>query len=275
MPLLTEFELASSLIVLSLGGEGLESGFGANCVVGAGSEASVVVDPLVAPAHARLVEDAIRRRSLPPVRWVIATHHHTDHVLGAAVFTAAGARLVAHREAAARMAAEHPALIAQRRGDPALRGLFDDAVHRAPDVEIDGPLEIDLGGRVVEVRPLGHAHSPGDCAVIFRGDGVACCGDVVLDRYHFNYEDADATGVRDALAALEQIAGHGISTFVPGHGRAGGKELLEAQLGYHREMERIMANPGSVRSAREAVRARWPGWRLEPAISTALALRRE
>jgi hypothetical protein len=94
-PVLTELELAPSLVVFSLGGDGLKTGFGANCVVSAGREAAVVVDPLVAPA----------------------------------------------------------------RGDPALRGLFDDAVHRATDVEIDGPLELDLGGRVVEVRGRPH-----DCA---------------------------------------------------------------------------------------------------------------
>lgn len=185
-PVLCELELTASVVVVSLGGDTLETGFGANCVVAAGRDATAVVDPLVAPAHARLVDEAIRARAFPPVRWVIATHHHTDHVFGAPVFTSRGAKLVAHRAAAARMAADHAPLIAARRLDPALRGLFDEAVPCVPDVVVEGLLRLDLGGRALEVRPLGHAHSPGDCAVLLRDDGVACCGDVLLDRYHFN-----------------------------------------------------------------------------------------
>ena len=96
-PVLREIELSPSLLLFSLGGDALETGFGANCVVAAGRDATAVIDPLVAPAHARLVDEAIRRRRLPPVAWVIATHHHTDHVLGAPSKLGSGIALCAAR----------------------------------------------------------------------------------------------------------------------------------------------------------------------------------
>jgi glyoxylase-like metal-dependent hydrolase (beta-lactamase superfamily II) len=123
---LSTTELSASLLVFSLGGDTLETGYGANCVAFAGRDATVVVDPLVSSVHARLVHDALRSRGLPPVRWVIATHHHTDHVLGGSFFMERGAKFVAHREAASRMASDHPALVAERRLLPGLGYLFEE-----------------------------------------------------------------------------------------------------------------------------------------------------
>jgi len=64
------------------------------------------VDPLIAPAHARLIAEALSRRRFPPVTHVVVTHHHTDHALGASWFAARGAKVIAHERCAAAMVAQ-------------------------------------------------------------------------------------------------------------------------------------------------------------------------
>jgi glyoxylase-like metal-dependent hydrolase (beta-lactamase superfamily II) len=280
---LVTVEVSGSLVVFSLGGDSLESGFGVNCAAFRSGAGTVVVDPMVAPAHARLVDEELCRRGFPPVRWVVATHHHTDHVLGASVFTGKGARLVAHQDAAARMVADHPALIAERQRMPAVGELFEGAVVCVPDVTFTGAHAVDLGEDTVEIVALGPAHSPGNRAVVFPGEGAVCCGDLLVPGYHFNYEDADPSRVPEALRALERLTPRGITRFIPGHGAVGGVELVTDQLAYHAELAEILAaSPTAAEArmalraaaeARSAIRARWPGWRLEWVIATELARR--
>src|SRR5512147_1353363 len=119
-PALQETALSPRLLVLTLGGDTPLTSYGANCLALAGGTGTLLVDPLIAPAHARLVAEVVARRGFPPVTQVAVTHHHTDHALGAGWFAARGARVVAHRRCAAAMAAQHPSLVAARRRAPEL-----------------------------------------------------------------------------------------------------------------------------------------------------------
>lgn len=267
--LLNVTELSPRLVSLTLGGARTRTGWGVNCVAFASAAGTLVVDPMIAPAHARLVEDALRRRGFPEVRHVVVTHHHSDHALGAGWFARSGARVVAHRRCAAEMALQHPSLVAARRGsaDPEVRELFVDAAPFVPAVRFEGRHVLDLQDAAVEVVHLGPGHTRGDAVVVFPSEGVAACGDLVFAGYHFNYEDAEPSTL---AARLEELAALPATRFVPGHGAIGGRELLDAQAAYHREVERLVrAAPGS-REARAAVQARFPGWALPEVIGTAV-----
>src|SRR5512138_3080816 len=204
-PPLRETSLSPRLVVLTLGGETPLTSWGTNCVALATANGTLVVDPLIAPAHARLVDEALRRRGFPPVRHAVLTHHHTDHALGAAWFAARGASVIAHRRCAAAMAAEHPALVSARRRVPDLAALFADAEPHAPDVLFDESHALDLGDARVLVRHLGAGHTPGDAVVVFPTEDAVACGDLVFRGYHYNYEDADVGALPERLAALESL----------------------------------------------------------------------
>jgi cyclase len=251
---LTEARLAPRLWVGTLGGDTMATSYGANCTAIAGDAGTLLVDPLIAPAHARLVAAALAAHGFPPVTHVLLTHHHTDHALGASLF--AGARVLATPDCAAAMAAQHPALVAARRADPALAALFADAVPHAPTDVFADAATIDLGGLRVEVRRLGPAHTPGDAVAIVPALGAVICGDLVSVGYHFNYEEATPGRL---LAALAELGALGGTLYVPGHGPAGGREIIDAQADYHR---RAFA-------ARSADELRRPGWLLEAALATA------
>lgn len=269
---LLETRLGEQVRVWTLGGDRLESSYGANCTGIAGHDAVLVVDPLIAPAHARLVEDAVRAWTDAPVRFVVLTHHHTDHALGAGWFAARGATVVAHRACRAAMGIEHSALIAARRRVPALAELFRDAEPHVPSLVLEGDdWSVDLGGATVRARHPGPGHTPGDLFVFIDDASVTVCGDLVSVGYHVNYEDAAldrlTTGL-DALRALDT------RTYVPGHGAVGGPEILEAQREYHRAVADAAAARDDGEGAAQ-LRRHYPGYGLEEILPQSIAVWRE
>ncbi len=269
---LRETIVGDRVVVWSTGGEDLRSGWGANAVAVLGAGETLLVDPLVAPAYARDLTWLLAGRRAGHVSTVVATHHHSDHSVGASVFAARGAEVVAHAVAAERMAAEQPALLAERKANPEVRWLFADAVSAAPTRTITGPLEFSVGGVRAVVRPCGPAHTPGDLRVDLPDLGVVVTGDLVFHGYHPNLEHADLDGWRRALDGL--LAEPPGTTFVPGHGAPGGHEIVEAQVAWFdaaaEAVRRARARGLGDGEAVECLRVRFPGYRLAAVLPTAV-----
>jgi cyclase len=237
---LAETRLSEHVSVFTHGGETLAESYGSNATVFFGKGAVVVVDPFVVPRQAAALGARIAERTVDPVTHVVLTHHHTDHALGASFFGALGADVMAHEAAGRRMAAEHPLLIAQRRRDPALAGLFDGVEPYVPARLVADGLALEAGGIRFDVFHPGPAHTPGDLCVYAPSLGVVVSGDLVSTGYHPNLEDADVAGWRAALVRLRGIP---FWTLVPGHGPPGGREAVEEQIAYF---------DAAVRTVREA-----------------------
>ncbi|HET6150234.1 MAG TPA: MBL fold metallo-hydrolase [Polyangia bacterium] len=265
--MLAESTLSPRLLVFTLGGDTPLTSYGANCVALASAAGTLLVDPLIAPAHAAQVAAAIARRGFPPVTHVVVTHHHTDHALGAGWFAARGATVIAHERCAAAMAASHPAIVAERRASPGLSALFADAEPHTPARTFADSLHVDLGDVGVEARYLGPGHTVGDCVVLFPSEDAVACGDLIVSGYHFNYEESDLPALPRALDAVRALPA---SHFIPGHGRPGGRELVDAQARYHADAQRTVASARSRADARVAIRGQFPGFELPLAIETAL-----
>src|SRR5512140_1865862 len=163
---LGETVLSPRCLVLSLGGDTPITSYGVNCTAVAGRDGTLVIDPFIAPAHARLLEAALAARGFPPIVQTILTHHHTDHALGAGWFSGRGVACACHRACAEAMAAQHGAIIAARRRVPALTALFADAEPHRPTVIFDERWSVDLGGVTVEALHVGPGHTAGDVAVL-------------------------------------------------------------------------------------------------------------
>lgn len=264
--------VGDNIVVWTLGGDTIQTSYGANCVAVLGQDSVLLVDSLIAPAHARQIEAALRRLTNVPVRFVVLTHHHTDHTLGASVFEKQGAAVIAHRACRERMETEHPELIDARRQQPELRELFADAVLVSPAVTFDETLGIHVGATEVEIWHPGWGHTPGDAFLFLPEQRVAICGDLVFAGYHYNYEHASVPGVRQGLRALEALDA---DTFIPGHGPLGGPEILERQALYHETVERIVsdgvAGAQDDASIAEDIRTRFPDYRLQVVVPSAVS----
>lgn len=103
--------------------------------------------------QARVMREAIRKITPLPVKYVIYSHHHYDHVIGGAIFKAEGAKFVSHANC-----------VAHFRDFP-----NKDIV--MPDITFRGDRHIvTLGERRITLRYLGPNH--GDCLVVMTPDNV-------------------------------------------------------------------------------------------------------
>src|ERR1019366_10559789 len=80
---------------------------GGNAGFVVGDEGGVVIDTFQDPEPATDLLAAIRKITNLPIRFVVNTHYHLDHVNGNDVFAAAGATIVAHRNVRAWMRTEN------------------------------------------------------------------------------------------------------------------------------------------------------------------------
>lgn len=183
---------------------------GANTGFIVGTRAILVVDTFEDAGAARQLLDAIRKTSPLPIRYVVNTHYHLDHVQGNAVFASAGATIFAQTNVRRwihtdnlKFFGPHPAA-AQRARVAALK---------APDVTYASGVSIDLGGITaqVEVRP---GHTGGDSIVVVPG--TVFTGDLLWNHMLPNLIDASTAPLIQSLDGLERD--HPRATFIPGHG---------------------------------------------------------
>ena len=170
------------------------------------------------------------------------------------------------------MAEQHPAILESRRRQPELADLVADTVLVLPHVTYNEALVIHLEDLELELWHPGWAHTPGDTFLFLPEQRVAVCGDLVFEGYHYNYEDASVPGVRQGLKALEALDA---DVFIPGHGPAGGPEVLPRQAAYHDAVERIVTagiDAGRDDSAiAEDMRSQFPDYRLGLVVPSGVA----
>jgi glyoxylase-like metal-dependent hydrolase (beta-lactamase superfamily II) len=192
-------------------------GFNANAGFVVTPEGVVVFDALGTPALGEALLAAIRRVTALPVRRVILSHFHADHVYGAQVFQDAGAEIWAHAAAKPYLASDAPAArLAERRRS--LAPWIDEAARVVtPDVWIEGDTQFRLGGITFRLIHAGPAHTPEDLVMLVEADGVVFAGDLMFAGRIPFVGDADS---RQWLAAIGRLEGMRPSVLVGGHGSA-------------------------------------------------------
>ena len=178
-----------------------------------GKDAVAVVDPGGSYREGEALLAAIRARTDLPVTHVVLTHLHPDHVFGAAAFKGLpDVRFVGHANLPDALRERGPAYLAN------MRTLLGDAVAGTeivlPDVLVADRLEIDLGGRVLDLRAWPTAHTNTDLTLLDRTSGLLFAGDLVsLER--LPVVDGRLNGW---LAVLPDLAALPATGVVPGHG---------------------------------------------------------
>jgi glyoxylase-like metal-dependent hydrolase (beta-lactamase superfamily II) len=109
-----------------------------------------------------------------------------------------------------------------------------------PDQVYGDAYDLDLGGRIVELRATGRGHTKGDqviqvpdAGVLFTGDLAETCQFAIFPW--FPPYDVDVSGV-GWLSVMDRLAATAPKIVVPGHGDAGGPEILTVVGDYLREL---------------------------------------
>ncbi|WP_257884309.1 quinoprotein relay system zinc metallohydrolase 2 [Sulfitobacter sp. CW3] len=178
-----------------------------------GTNGVAVIDTGAARWMGEALWRAIRQRTDRPVTHVVLTHMHPDHALGAAPFAAAGAQIIGH--------ANLPRALSDRQANylESLDRLIGVATFIGTQtVPIDQLVQdrhdIDLGGRVFELRAWPLAHTAADLTVLDKTTQTLFAGDLVFHR-HTPALDGSLMGWQAVLAELQTME---LARLIPGHG---------------------------------------------------------
>jgi cyclase len=191
------------------------SGAGGNSGFVVGSDGVAVIDTFQTPAAAEALLAAIRNTTPLPVRFVIDTHYHLDHVAGNGVFARAGATVIAQRNVAAWVRTENLKFFGEAI-TPEQRAMVESLA--LPSLTYREGVELSLGDRKVSVRVM-PGHTGGDSVVIVKDADVVFTGDLFWNHCLPNLIDADT---QNQIATNDTLMKEfPTATFVPGHGEVG------------------------------------------------------
>lgn len=202
-------------------------GFRMNFGFVVGAEAVAVIDSGYTPDMARAMLEHVQKVTPRPVRYVINTNSQPHRFMGNDVFRAVGARIIAAREAAERMASEGADFAATITNTLELPATAI-TVPRPPDVLIrEGAREeLDLGGGVrLAVEHFGRTHTRGSLIVRVMPDRTVFAGDVLYGGRLLALLPESSIG--GWITAFERLRGLDAALFVPGHGQPGPLEGFE------------------------------------------------
>jgi quinoprotein relay system zinc metallohydrolase 2 len=176
-----------------------------------GSKGVLVTDAGGSLADGENLRATIRQKTDAPIRYVVMSHIHPDHIFGAGAFLKDSPVFVGHYRLAEAMRARGKYyqkvladIIGAERAGPIVQ----------PTLEVKDATDLDLGDRIVSAAAHGPAHTTSDLSLIDRKTGLLLTADLVFVQ-RMPSLDGSLPGWLNELAALKQIPA---SRAVPGHG---------------------------------------------------------
>lgn len=219
-----------------------------------GTEAVLVIDSFEDRAAAAALLSAIHDKTPLPVRYVVNTHYHLDHVAGNGIYETAGASILAHSNARRWERTENLKFFGEH-----VTAEQRDWIHSLvlPSIVYDADIELFLGDRKILVRVL-PGHTGGDSVVVVPDADVVFTGDLFWNHCLPNLIDADT---RAQIASNRIfVADYARAVFVPGHGETGSAADVAAFAQYLERLRAAVAQTGARKLPRAAlVNAVLPG----------------
>jgi glyoxylase-like metal-dependent hydrolase (beta-lactamase superfamily II) len=148
--------------------------------------------------------EEIRKVTDKPIKYVVYSHHHFDHIAGGQPFKDAGATFVAHRNATARL---------KMLGNP-------DVV--IPDMSVGDRHDLTLGGVKLELRHVGRNHSDNSLVMGVPKDKLIFAVDFIpIEALPFR--DMPDSFLPEWQASLDKVLAMNWEQLLPGHPNAGGR----------------------------------------------------
>jgi len=196
------------------------------------NEGVLLVDDKFDVDHEGILEQ-LKKVTDKPIKYVVNTHHHSDHTGGNAKMLAMNAVIIASVQARENM--------------------VDNKQPGLPNIAVEHHAHIFLGGTNVELYYFGRSHTNGDIVVYFPADRVLAAGDM------FTFADDDKTPLprgelidypgggsgKEWPKTLEGALQLDFDTVVPGHGNVTTKQEMarfrEGALAFRARMHEMIA----------------------------------
>lgn len=211
-------ERVSEHVYVAIGAAGMATdneGFISNAAAVVTSDGIVIFDALGTPSLARKFIEQLRQVSDQPIKRVIISHYHADHIYGMQVFRELGADMWAPAGALEYLQAP----VAEERLEERRFSLEPWVDERTELQDADNYLTEDasftVGDVTFNISVLGTAHSEGDLAMYVSPDRVLLSGDIIFEGRVPYVGNANT---RNWLKTLESLETQNLSALVPGHG---------------------------------------------------------
>jgi len=225
-----------------------------NCIAIIGNDGVLVVDSTSFPSHARQIIAEIKQMTNQPIRFLVHTHWHPDHILGDGEFRASFPEIAIigtsfTQKAIAELAPKYIKSIAERGAEygasfrkQVREGKSEDGKPLTdadkkyyldcaddidfavpeykqyktilPNVAFDDALTIRLGKREVRLLFLGRGNTTGDAVIFVPDAGVVMTGDLLVAPTPYSY----GSFLTDWIKTLAKVKALGATSIVPGHG---------------------------------------------------------
>jgi glyoxylase-like metal-dependent hydrolase (beta-lactamase superfamily II) len=187
-------------------------GQGGNITVAVAKDGIIMVDGQFAPLHDK-IKAAIEAISKQPIKYLINTHFHGDHIGGNELFARDGVMVVAEANVRKRLAAGTSNGLTGAQTPPAPQGAL-------PSKTYTGAFKIRLNGRVADLEHIANAHTDGDTYVWFKTANVLSTGDTFTNGRYPNIDFANGGNIKGMIAASDAFLKltNAKTRIVPGHG---------------------------------------------------------
>jgi len=215
----------------------------------AGTKGVLVVDTGLGPRNGAAVAEVAQRLAKGGTIWLVTTHAHPEHDLGAQAFPA-GSKLIRSKDQAADVEAQGMRLAQVFAGrSPAIADLLKDAKFRAADVTFDRTYDLDLGGVTARIAAMGPNHTDGDTAVWVAADRVLFSGDVAMKPQPSLM--TARTSIAQWMRSLDAFQALKPAVVVPSHGPIGeGTALID---GYRAYLSEVATRTAEAKAAGQTV----------------------
>ena len=188
-----------------------------------GSRATLVVDTGMGTRNGRTVMREVEKVSRNTELYLVTTHIHPEHDLGAAAFPPH--TKVIRAQAQVTEIGETGLDLARRFSgfSPLTAELLAGAEFRKADITFDREHTLDLGGVRARLIAMGNNHTRGDTAIFIEPDGVLFSGDVTMPGLPAIAADA---GIRQWLTSQQRFEALRPTRIVPSHGAMGDASMV-------------------------------------------------
>jgi glyoxylase-like metal-dependent hydrolase (beta-lactamase superfamily II) len=235
-------------------------------IVDNGNE-TIIFDSFLSPDVTRELVNAIEEMGLSPVKYVVNSHFHNDHIRGNQVFSKE-VNIVSTIRTKELIEEEEPLQIAyEKENAPARLAYYDSLYHsfngdkqsreyqqilmwrpyyeilsnshlkvktRLPDMFVDSILNLNGPKRKIQLISKGEGHTESDLVLYLPDDDILFSGDLIFNRCHPYVPHGNISKWNTWLEFMNSLE---VSTIMPGHGQVGSKELIEKMKNYLLDLE--------------------------------------